>query len=622
MKRYLVPAVLTLVLLSGCVSAGILDLTPTDPRLDKKVTLEVNHVKLEEVAESLSEQTGITIQAGTGKRDWKPRERRVTISARDIPVGKMMDDISLLLGFHISREGKQDEWTYIIWQDKKGRELEAEMLIAQQEAEAQRAMKTRQAMTDLASKALTMTPEEAMKFREKDPSLAYLGGTNTGRAYSQIMNSLDQTDRDLMLRGKRVVIPYASMPPAMQNAAMTTTTSGVIYMKTPDLSEFKPMQLVISPLDGSAEELMGMGVGGVIALMGMPEGKTDGHYDSILGTGMPMSFFLLSKPDSMFGKLFAKMMIAAEEGAQDEEMEQMLEDTLDNDEYLAEAMAHDSRTEESPPTDPALLREVEMDEEIAEARRADKMSGNAIAVDALAKATGFGVMLESFSKLPNMADFIQPGKQPVYKLLIALEKCGYEWKLENRTLRIRPEDWAVRRSYDIPESFVAHWRDILEKQGYFSLDDLAAIAYGLTDDQICNTLLYDPDIGYAVNMWNRGDHGLSVLRLYATLSPGQKAAVFASGGLRFAGLSDMQWDYLATIIGDRLGGIYIADGSLSITNSQEDWAKTGMWTFKVAVIGENGNEQAIHLGIRCAPKEQLAPMIETRKKAREKEAQK
>lgn len=103
---------------------GIAD-TSTDPRLDKKVTLEVSHTKLEDAVKSLAEQTGVVIKAGSGQRDWRVRERKVTIYAKDVPAGQVMTEISKLLGYFLSQDGKKDEWTYLFWQDQKSRIFES-----------------------------------------------------------------------------------------------------------------------------------------------------------------------------------------------------------------------------------------------------------------------------------------------------------------------------------------------------------------------------------------------------------------------------------------------------------------------------------------------------------------
>ena len=111
--RWLCYPILILWALNGAW-ADFSEIRKSDPRLEKKVTLAVNHVKLEEVAQSLTEQSGVDIKAGTGKRDWKVRERKVTIHAKDIQVGQVLEEISKLVGFHVSQQGKEGEWNYLI----------------------------------------------------------------------------------------------------------------------------------------------------------------------------------------------------------------------------------------------------------------------------------------------------------------------------------------------------------------------------------------------------------------------------------------------------------------------------------------------------------------------------
>lgn len=283
----------------------------------------MDYIKLQEVTDSLAKQTGVTVKAGNGERDWRLREQKVSVHAKDITLSQALDQIAKLLSFCVSREGKDKEWTYTIWRDKKGRDLEAEMLNAEQEAEAQRAKETRQAMLDLAKKALGMSADEAKKLRDKDPTLACLGGTKTGRAFSQLMGSLGQTDLDPMLRGKQVTIPFRSLPPDLQKAAAVTTTGGLEQLMSQNTKDLVPLQIAVSPLkEDVAGELMATGVGGAIAVMGVPkDGPNGADFDPILGAGQPMSIFLFSKPDSRFGKLFAQAIFDAEQGVPKEQTE-------------------------------------------------------------------------------------------------------------------------------------------------------------------------------------------------------------------------------------------------------------------------------------------------------------
>ena len=198
-----------------------------DPRLDKKVTLEVSHTKLEDVAKQLTEQTGVVIKAGSGERDWRVRERRITIQAKDVRLGDLMEQISKLLNYYLSRGGKEGEWTYLYWQDMKARILEEDLLAAEREAAAQRIVKVRQGALDIAEKALKMTPEDALKERDKDPMLAYMGGTQTGRGFAQLLAALNRDfaiERDLMLRGRMVNMMLSDFSPALQQACLLYTS--------------------------------------------------------------------------------------------------------------------------------------------------------------------------------------------------------------------------------------------------------------------------------------------------------------------------------------------------------------------------------------------------------------
>ena len=610
---------------ASSVCADIAKFDPPDKRLDKKVTLEVAHTKLEDVVKSLSEQSGVTVKAGTGTRDWKVREGRVTIRAKDVPLGKTLDEITKLLGYYLSREGKEGEWTYIIWQDKKSRDLEAEMLIAEKEAEARRAEESRQASLDAAEKALKMTPEEAKKLRDNDPLVSYLGGTKSGRGYAQLLSSLSSTDMQLMMRGKRIAMPFSSLPPALQQAAMDTTASGIIAAENAGGGTSQPMvpyQVVISQLTGDINEELGpMGVAGAMSLMGLPQ-SGDGGYDPVLGQGHPMSVFLLSKPDSQFGKTFGKALLALEEGAPMQQVEQELGGILNDGTANAEAKARKSPTEENPPTDPKLTREVDlgkMPDSSARQEGGDAAS-NARAVAKISEAAGFAAMLESFTKANPIAIYLKPGKQPVYKIMIGLEKAGYTWDLEDSTLRIRPEDWAVKRSCVIPEGILTRYRELLEAQGMLTFDDLAALASEVTDDQIENSLFTDPYLNSAVGMplgrWSW--HGRDMLRLYHSLSANQRTNLTSEAGLQFGQLTEEQWDRLNTIITDRLGGLYIVEGSVRLVEPEvPSKGDGGRYVLKVSAVTEDGKAHACDVGIYVQGKANLAPAVEGRKKARE-----
>ena len=632
MKRLWIP--LLALLIGAYASADMSRFNPPDLRLDKKVTLDVNNVKLEEVAKSLSEQTGITIKAGSGQRDWKVRERTVTIHAKDQPAGKMLDEISRVVGFYISREGKDKEWTYIIWQDKKSRDLESEMITAQKEADAQRVKDMRESTIDAAEKALKMNPDEAMKLKDKDPWTAYMGGTKTGRGFAGLLSSLQSqfpTEYDLMMRGKLSSFPLSGLPAGLRKSLQDALSGGLaddFKSRMGDMANgLTPIQLTSMPIDGLMNGNMAgqMGLSGLLFISGTKPGdKFDGNQFG----GMPMTFFPMVSPNTIGAAAFGDMLLDVESGTSMVEAGRKLEPKFNDPALLAQMLAHDSPTEKDPPTDPELTREVELKADALP--KADKAAlgsdtdqesqGKVIAE--ISRALGTPVLMESFAQVLPLSAFITPGKQPVYKVLIALEKGNYSWERGDGVLRIRPSDWALRRSYLIPESFLTFYKDLLVKQETLTLDDLAAIATSLTDDQIQRTLVIDPELTFlTISMGGMLGGSCDMLRLYGSLTADQKQTLQSDNGLAFSQLTDKQWDQLNKIITDRFGGLYVTDGMVKMNPLVEEQGKaaTEARTFTIA-IHVNGEEKPREMtqAVMVPNKDRIAQMQKMRKSMQDK----
>lgn len=561
--------ILTLVVVTiSCSWADLARFTPPDPRLDKKVTLDVNNTKLEDVAKSLTEQTGITIKAGSGQRDWKVRETTVTIHAKDVTLGKALDNIGTLLGYDISREGKENEWSYIVWQDKKSRDLEAEMLTAEKEAAAKRVKEKLQGAMDVADKALKMTSDQAMKLKDKDPMTAYLGGTKSGRAWSQIMAMLRSrfpTEYDLMLRGKRALLPASSLPQEVLKDALTGGTVRTTTDQNGD--KLTPYELVILPAGDDSSEAM-MGAGGTLSITGVTDQSMP--YSEELGRGNLMTDFPLISPGTSVSRIEGECNLALEAGEPKKEVEKRLLPKLDDRAFMSEALAKESPTEKEPPTDPELTREIEIEadgmpplkDSLNYALREEPKTQNRI-LQEISRALGWEVYYESFNKARPLGAFIVPGKQPAFKVLIALEKAGYEWKHGDKSLRVRPDDWAIRRSYEIAGSFMAYYKDRIERNGELTLDDLANIVGSLTDEQFDHTFVVDPDFAFLnSSMVLAGEAKRDILRMYASLTSQQKEDLNGETGLAFDQLTDAQWDRLSTVISEKAGGAYLTGGSI------------------------------------------------------------
>lgn len=558
-----------------------------DMRLDKKISLSFNSGKLEDILASMSKSSGIDYTAGNNERDWRVRERKVTIYAKDMAVGTVVDELSKLLGYRVSRQGKENQWGYLFWQDLKSKQLEDEMVTAAKAEASDRAMKLRQSALDTAEAALEMSQDDAMKLKDTDPWTAYLGGTASGRGFAGLMAGINQSspvDRDLMLRGQGVNINLDSLPGSLMDSANASITGGIggmiRQMGQGQLDNIRPSQISFLPMGELGGGAMSgiAGFGGMAIITGTMPGMPDTGM-SPLGNGIPLGIFPITSGNSLVGNVFGKMFFALDEGKSlQDAINQIQADATDPD-FLAETLARESPTEKNPPTDPALTREIEIkdmrkDVAISQNDPSKTRENQGKMIEEISRAFGMPVILEAFNSSMPIGPFVRPGKQPLYKVLIAFEKAGYIWEQGNGTFRVRPEDWALERSYEIPDAFIQKYKDILAKQGEFTLEDISSIAYELTDDQIQNNLAAEPDLTYALmGLMSPVGGSRGLLRVYGSLNNQQRTAIKSAQGLPFEQLSNVQWDRLNAVITDKVGGAYINGGSIRLIPQSVDTSK-------------------------------------------------
>jgi len=80
---------------------------------------------------------------------------------------------------------------------------------------------------------------------------------------------------------------------------------------------------------------------------------------------------------------------------------------------------------------------------------------------------------------------------------------------------------------------IAQYKALLEKNGAFTLDDLAGLCASLTDDQLEGGLMADPDLSPAVITATNNVNGRNLLRAYGTMDTIQRKSLVSEGGLSF-----------------------------------------------------------------------------------------
>ncbi len=560
-------------LLSTAAPAQQADEQAPDPRLDQKVSLDVTYARLSDVADMLSKQSGISIRAGSSERDWRVRDRHISVRAKDVRLGDLLDNISELLRYRLARGKRDGQFTYLWWQDKNQRELEATMLTSQKEESAGRVYKARQAAFEAADRALAMTEAEAQQLREKDPWLSFLGGTSTGRAYAQLLKDIGANNpdvRDLLLRDRPATINLDQASALTREAAGKAVETSMFrgYMQKGQEDVWKTLQpssIRVMPMGDSASGVeSSLGFGGLIMILGRSSAQQNFPGMEALG-GVPMGMLPIAGGESAVGRFFGRMMWMLEDGASPQDAQRKLSAEFENSAAMASMLSRKSPTEDTPPTTGPLMRQVEIEKmpgmqqmSLDFDHKTEKKT-----LDLLTKATGGPVILESFPGMIPACAFVPPGKQPLAKVVIGFEKAGYLWELKDNTMTLRPEDWSLRRSFEIPESWLQHYRNLIKANGSLTLDELAEMALALTNGQIKHTLLTDRDFFYIASSLSADIGGpCDLLRFYGTLAPAQKQALSAGQGLSFADLNDDQYQRLGDLMIERLGGVEIVDGSI------------------------------------------------------------
>ena len=420
-------AVLFCALSSVSAQTSITETIALDKRLEKKVTIEVVHTKLADVTDSLAKQTGVTIKAGTSVKDWKPRERKVTIFAKDIPAGELLKEIAALLDFKLTASGKEGRWEYRLWLDRKSRQQEEEAVAASKNADQEKIDRASGTALDVADEALRMTQAEAMAKRESSPWLAFLGGTYTGRGLAKMISYLNKQrpeDRAMFLSGESIEWNVADLPADVQLAVIQAAAGTLARFDAggSDASgEVTQVTIEPSPDDDSSI------ITGVLLFGYHAGGSTedDPPYQQSMGS-LP-----IVNPGSPISKFLGEFAIRAESGSDPQALEQEFEALLmeTDGSLVRDYFNHDSPTRDNPPTDPELTREIEI-KKVGEGRSDPTETGcdpelAGEYVREISRATGWPVLFESFDSLNNFPALIKLGKQPLYKVLIALEESGY-----------------------------------------------------------------------------------------------------------------------------------------------------------------------------------------------------
>lgn len=556
----ILPAICTLLSLSLPLRAA--EPTP-DARLAQKITYSV-YASLQEITAALSSKTGVTLRAGANDRDWRVRERRVRVEIRNLPLGDALSGITKTLEYDLRRSGPDGQWTYRIWQTAKSRAQEEAMRTAETERLERRMAAIRDQVFQDADEIKPLSPDEAAKLRQTDPWKAYLGGTEEGRAYLDLVRSLPNETRDGVRLGRKVDLKVADLSPAQQDAVRKMISGGIAMKGGIGPSNLKdllpkvtPTHLIFMPLtEELKKETDNAAMAGIAVVMGDSDGSDPqldrmADEDEKMGLGHMIPMALVPLSDSKgFGKVFADMALRLNDGEDARQVQRDFNNRLRAGEGSWEADSTGDASAPAPapgststttPAPPPVVPALQVEVDPLDADSLDDL------LRGLSEKTRLSYVMESYPDEPRITGVLPRTKGTVKALLDSLKHVGYEWEYGSGVVRLKPTNWAVERSYDVPARLILGYRQILEAKGWFDLDLLGSLCSTLTSEQIKHRIVTDKVLAEGVTDALEGDND-RVLRFYGNLSARQKTALKSPDGLDLASLTEAQGSALAPLL--------------------------------------------------------------------------
>ncbi len=552
-----------------------------DARLAQEVTYEARHRAVKTILADLSDMTGITLRAGYNSKDWQVRDRKMTIYARDIPLAQLMSSIARVMKFKWSINHDANPWTCRLYMDRTTLlGADAELYRYQESFNAEVTRRRENFAEMIENWSDDISPYELAKLRKDNPYLYVLHTFGSGKALQGIFRDIPGAVDSFVNRERNMVVPVSTLSAETQQCVL-----GAAKMKFEARSGGAPFP------DGAEQAFFAEGR---LNLELVPrEMSWDAvQYWDLAGAGVFINgrHFLvedMSDPNSKMTQFRAEARLQARETGvpsrelmHQRELEAMLSEAEDartfGDTILpepVEAVDH--------PDEPALYDMIRVE---ADGKKLIDYE------EALAEASGFAVVSDSFNVCPGFADI---GKQEI-ELREVLTKLSdgyrYGWEKHGAIIEFRSKDWFMKRTTQIPDEWIDQWRASFKASDYLSIDDLAQMSI-LTNAQIEENLKSDAVFGLT-SIFDWGFHGQRpILKLYSSLSPSQRRALFSKSGLSSVSLRPHQWELLAGLserISTALGYSALLKGDVACDGKRDakctiqlvsavDLAELGKW---------------------------------------------
>lgn len=498
-----------------------------DSRLNQIVSCSAEGMRITDILDQLSTQTGVIMNAGTDNNDWMVRDRKVIVFVNDMKLRDLMQELASILRFHWSRGGEQGKWTYRLWQDKVQYDEQMSLLSAS-DAALQFREKRDNILADIANLG-SLSANDAAALKTNNPWRYVLASQPLGKDMAEFFNGFPEA-RNAFVQGFQVSFPVSRLQPNLQDTVKRIAHSydslaqsiGASEDHSEMLSKFDRLQITINRnAPGKGQDIVSQSLLGTITV----------------GTGIESFDVPLFDPSSAMAKALGKAIVSLQSGAPKDTVGKQLQADMTAAVDVKQEQPQQSARDTS--SDPALKVKVKLYD-----------GPTAATLPMVLK------LLAEISKMNIVSDYFLSNPQTIPAQEISLGDeleqirmvFGSNWTKAGSTLRFRDKEWFKKRTWEVPQVWIDYLLARAKKNDGLQLDDLVLIAAKMRDEQIDHTIMAD---GQLVRL-GVGDaaRNRQILRFYSMLDDKQRDDL-TKRMLSVNSLNDQQWATLQKAVSEK-----------------------------------------------------------------------
>lgn len=501
------------------------DFWDLDTRLAQKVTLDARRQTVLAITDDLAKMTGVTLYSGYNSNDWQVRDRKMIIIASDMPLKELMQSIARVMKFKWSRS-ESEPYTYRIWMDRRTLlDAEGQAYRAEQKFE-ELLIKRREVLADKMAEAAGVDPAELEKIRDTDPYTYALAKSGFAGSVDQFFQMIPEAREAFANKSQAWISGDRLTGEAQSVAALMAQSMDKLLPHPVDSTEADDPSGPIQVL--RVEFNTDPNTSGDPMRRRNDLGSLTMQWKS--GSTTYTKTFWLVDPENSMGKgrgSYLRSLLEKEPGSPDPEPTLT---PIDMDEWAQSRKDSDfgEPAVEHTPED----YEIFADDSLKNVRFASVENW----ISAVSEATGMNVV----------SDYLGKGLSATNTL------PSYNWWQHGNILEFRDRYWFKKRSMQIPESYIAPWREHYKENGTLEIDDLTQIAVLTGEQERYEVNINGDEVLGNESMRQAVFQQLRPLRFYEWLDKKQRAALLSDDGLSQDALTPEQREYMSNFsrVGD------------------------------------------------------------------------